>query len=42
VHGGVSYREVKDNQLLFKWICSDGNIRDQFTILKKNKPEASN
>lgn len=42
VHGGVSFIEVRDNRLLFRWICSDGIIRDQFTIIKKNSPGPSN
>ena len=33
-HGGVSYIEVTGNRLSFKWICADGVIRDEFTILK--------
>ncbi len=35
-HGGVSYMEVHDKVLVFKWICSDGLIRDQFTMEKKH------
>jgi acid phosphatase type 7 len=37
VHGGVSYIEVHGRQLTFKWICADGVIRDQFTMVK-NQP----
>jgi hypothetical protein len=37
-HGGVSYIEVTGNKLSFKWICADGVIRDQFTMVKKNRP----
>ncbi len=33
-HGGVSYIEVTGGRLTFKWICADGVIRDQFTIVK--------
>ncbi len=33
-HGGVSFIEVSGKQLSFKWICADGIIRDQFTIIK--------
>jgi hypothetical protein len=33
-HGGASILEIHGNQLDFKWICADGVIRDQFTILK--------
>jgi acid phosphatase type 7 len=36
-HGGVSYIEVTGSRLSFKWICADGVIRDQFTILKPQK-----
>jgi hypothetical protein len=35
-HGGVSYIEVTGSRLSFKWICADGVIRDQFTMVKKN------
>ena len=34
-HGGASMLEINGNQLDFKWICADGVIRDQFTLLKK-------
>jgi acid phosphatase type 7 len=34
IHGGVSYIEVTGGRLSFKWICADGVIRDQFTIIK--------
>jgi hypothetical protein len=33
-HGGVSYIEVNGQKLSFKWICADGIIRDQFTMIK--------
>jgi hypothetical protein len=33
-HGGVSYIEVSGSRLSFKWICADGVIRDQFTMIK--------
>jgi hypothetical protein len=33
-HGGVSYIEVTGGRLTFKWICADGAIRDQFTMIK--------
>ncbi|MDH7460455.1 metallophosphoesterase family protein [Chitinophagaceae bacterium 26-R-25] len=33
-HGGASYIEVTGNTLVFKWICADGVIRDQFSIVK--------
>lgn len=32
--GGASIIEVQGNRLDLKWICSDGTIRDQFTIMK--------
>jgi len=32
--GGASIIEVNANRLDLKWICSDGVIRDQFTIMK--------
>lgn len=34
-HGGACMLDVQDNQLELKWICADGQIRDQFTIIKK-------
>jgi hypothetical protein len=34
-HGGVSYIEVSGGHLSFKWICADGVVRDQFSIIKK-------
>jgi acid phosphatase type 7 len=34
-HGGASILEINGNRLDFKWICADGVIRDQFTMLKK-------
>jgi hypothetical protein len=36
-HGGVSFIEVNGRRLSFKWICADGVIRDQFTIIKKEQ-----
>ncbi|QNK64913.1 metallophosphoesterase family protein [Pedobacter sp. PAMC26386] len=35
-HGGASILEIEDNRLDLKWVCADGEIRDQFTILKKS------
>ncbi len=32
---GAGILEVKDNRLDFKWICADGAIRDQFTMMKE-------
>jgi hypothetical protein len=34
-HGGACILDVRDNRLELKWICADGEIRDQFTIVKK-------
>lgn len=31
---GAAILEVQENRLDFKWICTDGVIRDQFTIMK--------
>lgn len=33
--GGASIIEVQGNRLDLKWICSDGMIRDQFTMMKE-------
>lgn len=33
--GGSLLLQVRDNRLDAKWICSDGPVRDQFTIMKK-------
>ncbi len=33
-NGGTLYFEVENNRLAAKWICSDGVIRDNFTIMK--------
>jgi acid phosphatase type 7 len=35
-HGGVSFIEVNGQKLSFKWICADGIIRDQFTMIKSS------
>ncbi|MEO7047356.1 MAG: metallophosphoesterase family protein [Ferruginibacter sp.] len=32
--GGACMLEVEGNRLDLKWICSDGKIRDQFTMMK--------
>jgi len=32
--GGAVMLEVEGNRLAMKWICSDGQIRDQFTMMK--------
>lgn len=34
VNGGTLYFEVENNRLNAKWICADGVIRDNFTIMK--------
>lgn len=31
---GAAILEINDNRLDFKWICTDGVIRDQFTMMK--------
>lgn len=33
-HGGSSMLEIQENRLDLKWICADGEIRDQFTLMK--------
>jgi 3',5'-cyclic AMP phosphodiesterase CpdA len=33
--GGSTMLEVKGNKLTLKWICADGVIRDQFSMLKE-------
>jgi hypothetical protein len=32
--GGAFFFEVEGNRLDAKWVCSDGSIRDQFTMMK--------
>ncbi len=34
-HGGACLLEVNGSRLDFRWICADGIIRDQFTMIKK-------
>ncbi len=34
-YGGSVMLEIQDNRLDLKWICSDGLIRDQFTMMKE-------
>jgi hypothetical protein len=34
-HGGSCILEIQDNKLELKWICADGVIRDQFTMMKE-------
>jgi len=33
-NGGVLFFEVENNRLAAKWVCADGVIRDNFTIMK--------
>jgi LysM repeat protein len=33
-NGGALFFEVEDNRLDVKWICTDGVVRDNFTIMK--------
>lgn len=33
-NGGALYFEVEDNRLDAKWVCADGVVRDQFTMMK--------
>lgn len=33
-YGGANLLEVRGNRLDLKWICQDGVVRDQFTIMK--------
>jgi len=33
-HGGSSILEIQGNRLDLKWICTDGEIRDHFTMMK--------
>lgn len=33
-YGGASMLEIQGNRLDLKWICSDGEIRDHFTMMK--------
>jgi len=35
-HGGASVLEIEGNRLELKWVCADGKIRDQFTMMKVN------
>jgi hypothetical protein len=34
-HGGAGMLEIQGNRLDWKWICTDGEIRDHFTFFKK-------
>lgn len=33
-HGGSLMLEIEDNRLDAKWLCADGEIRDNFTLMK--------
>jgi 3',5'-cyclic AMP phosphodiesterase CpdA len=33
--GGAVLLDVEGNKLVLKWICADGKIRDQFTMIKR-------
>ncbi|MBS1660441.1 MAG: metallophosphoesterase family protein [Bacteroidetes bacterium] len=33
-HGGAGMLEIQGNRLDWKWVCSDGEIRDHFTLFK--------
>ncbi|RFS20752.1 metallophosphoesterase [Chitinophaga silvatica] len=33
-HGGSCILEAQENRLDVKWICADGEVRDQFTMMK--------
>lgn len=34
-HGGASLLEISGDTLNFRWVCSDGVIRDQFSMIKR-------
>jgi acid phosphatase type 7 len=34
INGGALFMEVENNRLNLKWICADGIIRDDFTMMK--------
>jgi hypothetical protein len=40
-HGGSCVIDVQDNKLELKWICADGVIRDQFTMMKEMNKNVS-
>jgi len=33
-NGGAMYLEIENNRLISKWVCSDGVVRDNFSIMK--------
>ncbi len=37
---GAGLLEIQENRLDFKWICADGVIRDQFTMMKNVKKKS--
>lgn len=34
INGGALFMQVENNRLNLKWICADGTIRDDFTMMK--------
>ena len=36
-HGGAGMLEIQGDRLDWKWICTDGQIRDHFTMLKNTR-----
>ena len=36
-HGGSGMLEIQGDRLDWKWICTDGEIRDHFTMLKNTR-----
>lgn len=36
-HGGAGMLEIQGDRLDWKWICADGQVRDQFTMLKNTR-----
>ncbi len=41
-HGGSTILEIQGNRLDLKWICADGVIRDQFTMMKNVNRDTRN
>src|ERR1700754_1882638 len=41
-HGGASMLEIAGDRLELKWICSDGVVRDRFTMLRKATEKLQN
>jgi len=40
-HGGACVLDITDKRLDLKWICADGVIRDQFTMMKETQKNVS-